>query len=358
MLVNYSDSESDSEDQKPEPPPQRPQISRKTGLSALLPKPKESQKTGQDGDIVAAGPKKFIVNLPKLDTQGDSADGPPAKKIRTGGGGSGLSAMLPAPKRSGATVRVDPKPSLSPIEHGTDRVSEAVKEPAPTGRTISGTTMFVPQSVARKPIQPASAFKKSSGTGAVKPGSQVPTKTKVSLFGAGTNSSTSNKSSKKTLPTGEYKPIMVSAAKPASRPWDADGNEGDPYRSVGDDVPVIAADRETSYQAQTGHGDAPENLDAIARRAGLDDSAMRQLYGRRGRQDTPINISTFSVDEDQEYCTRETSIVFSAQCCASAEGRIGGKLCSGKEKQKGGWLKIWMVVSSVIYGSVAKKYCF
>ncbi|CAZ80569.1 unnamed protein product [Tuber melanosporum] len=355
MLVDYSDSESDSGDQKPEPPPQSPPVSRKTGLSALLPKPKESQKTGQDGDIVATGPRKFIVNLPKLDTQGDDADGPPAKKIRTGGGGSGLSAMLPAPKRSGATVRVDPKPSPSPIEHGADRVSEeAVKEQDPASRTIGGTTMFVPQSVSRKPIQPASAFKKSSGTGAVKPRSQVPTK--VSLFGAGTNSSTSNKSNKKTLPTGEYKPIMVSAAKPV-RLWDADGNGGDPY-SVGDDVLVIATDGEASYQALTDHGDAPEDLDAIARQAGLDDSAMRQLYGRRGRQDAPINISTFSVDEDQEYCARETSIVFSAQCCASAEGRIGGKLCSGKKKQKGGWLKIWMVASGVIYGSVAKKYCF
>jgi len=187
MLVNYSDSESDSEDQKPKPSPQRSSVSRKTGLSALLPKPKDSQKTGQDGDIVAAGPKKFIVNLPKLDAQGDSGDGPPTKKFRIGGGSSGLSAMLPAPKRSGATAKADPKPSPSPIEHGTDRETTggAVGEPVPTGRTTSASAMFVPQSVARKPIQPASAFKKSSGTGVVKPRSQVPTKAKVSLFGAG-----------------------------------------------------------------------------------------------------------------------------------------------------------------------------
>ncbi|PWW78412.1 hypothetical protein C7212DRAFT_182613 [Tuber magnatum] len=367
MLVNYSDSESDSGGQEPEPSPQRSSLPRKTGLSALLPKPKESQKTCRGGDIVAAGPKKFVVNLPKLDAQSDNSDGPPAKKIRTGGGGFGLSAVLPAPKRSGAAARADPKPSPSPIEHGTDReTDEAVKELAPTGGTIGGSTMFVPQSVTRKPIQPASAFKRSSGNGAVKAGSQVPPKTKVSLFGAGTNSSASNKSNKKIVSAGEYRPMMVSAAKPANRPRDTGGNEENPYRSVGDDVSIIVADGETSYQAQAGHGGAPEDLDAIARQAGLDDSAMRQLYGRRGRQDTPINISTFSVDEEynnnelkrQEYCARETSIVFPAQCRASAEGCIGGKLCSGKKEQKGGWFKIWMVASGVIYGSVAKKRLF
>src|SRR5437868_2434646 len=126
---------------------------------------------------------------------------------------------------------------------------------------------------------------------------------------------------------------------------------------------------------------------------------MRQLYGRRGRQDAPINISTFSVDEEYNNnelkrslgLVEEVKPVRSiapgkhqlssllngefAQCSleritgyafsdliyrsrAGAEGCIGGKLCSGKKKQKGGWIKIWMVASNVIYGSVAKKYCF
>lgn len=95
----------------------------------------------------------------------------------------------------------------------------------------------------------------------------------------GTNPSASIKSNKKAVSTGEYKTIMVSAAKPASRPWDAfpDGSEEDPYRSVGGDASVIVADGETSYQAQTGHSDAPEDLDAIARQAGLDDSAVSAL---------------------------------------------------------------------------------
>ena len=73
---------------------------------------------------------------------------------------------------------------------------------------------------------------------------------------------------------------MVSAAKPASRPRDAfpDGSEEDPYRSIGgDNASVIVADGETSYQAQAGHSDPPEDLDAIARQAGLDDSAVSAL---------------------------------------------------------------------------------
>jgi len=72
---------------------------------------------------------------------------------------------------------------------------------------------------------------------------------------------------------------MVSAAKPASRPWDTfpDGSEEGPYGNVGGDASVIVADGETSYQAQTAHSDAPEDLEAIARQAGLDDSAVSIL---------------------------------------------------------------------------------
>lgn len=127
---------------------------------------------------------------------------------------------------------------------------------------------------------------------------------------------------------------------------------------------------------------------------------MRQLYGRRGRQDAPINISTFSVDEEynnnelkrslglmeevkpvrsiapgkhqlssllngefaQYSPERPRGCAFSDLVCrsrASTEGCIGGKLCSGEKKQKGGWFKIWMVASSlIIYELAAEEYCF
>lgn len=181
MLVDYSDSESESEKQKrstsalPLPP------LKSGGLSALLSKPKGARKNNSEG----GGPKKIIVNLPKL-KHDDLEDGPSTKKARVGGG-SGLSAMLPAPKRSGTTAKnPPPPPTVSEIKNPSSETimqTEAGNKAPSSGNgfvSVASSTRFVPQSVARKPIQPTSAFKKPGG--AARP---VTTKPKVSLFGLG-----------------------------------------------------------------------------------------------------------------------------------------------------------------------------
>lgn len=189
MLVDYSDSESESEQKRAKSP--LPLTPPKSGLLTLLPKPKGARKNAKDS-VEDNGPKKIIVNLPKHKDD-DADDGPPAKKARIRGG-SGLSAMLPAPKRSGATIKNAPQPQPLPLPPAPQEVkvpgfttvskgSEDEKLPlvGNGGGNGSSSTRFVPQSLARKPIQPASSFKKSGGA-ASRP---VPVKPKVSLFGAG-----------------------------------------------------------------------------------------------------------------------------------------------------------------------------
>ncbi|OLL26430.1 Pre-mRNA-splicing factor cwf20 [Neolecta irregularis DAH-3] len=136
MLVDYaSSSESDSDPQK------RYEIG-KQSLKTILPPPKKSRKT-------AVGTKRIIIDLPATPLP-NTLEEPPAKRIRTGGKGSGLSALLPAPKRSGLA-----KP---------DAASDKLDEPPLT--TIS----FVPHSVKRK---------------AANSSTQKPCKTAVELFPMG-----------------------------------------------------------------------------------------------------------------------------------------------------------------------------
>lgn len=183
MLVDYSDSESESEKQKKSTSPLPLPPLKSGGLSALLPKPKGVRKNnGEDN-----GPKKIIVNLPKL-KHDDLEDGPQTKKVRVGGG-SGLSAMLPAPKRSGTAAKnplLPPPPTVSEIKSPSSEtiMQKEVGDKAPSSGngfvSVASSTRFVPQSVARNPIQPTSAFKKPGG--AAKPATAKP---KISLFGSG-----------------------------------------------------------------------------------------------------------------------------------------------------------------------------
>jgi hypothetical protein len=184
--LDYSDSDaSDSEQIATAPPPTAqalPSPKKPSGLSAFLPKPKSrNHKDSQDR------PKKIVVVLPKFDGDDDDDEDRPAKRARTDGG-SGLSAMLPAPKRAGAT-KVDSAPVRDIVTEKTSKDIEredrqnhnGVGEQEKESDVRKPNPVFVPQSVARKPIQPMSAFKKGP---ALKPKSE-PTKPKVSLFGSG-----------------------------------------------------------------------------------------------------------------------------------------------------------------------------
>jgi hypothetical protein len=99
-----------------------------------------------------------------------------------------LSLILPAPKRSGTGAKGITKPITPPPPvEGAELDGSSEEKLAPGNGAEGSSTMFVPQSVARKSIQPSSAFRKPMGVGgaakSVKPG-QV--RSKISLFGAGT----------------------------------------------------------------------------------------------------------------------------------------------------------------------------
>jgi hypothetical protein len=257
-------SDSDTE-QTPAPPPPPP--SKPSGLAALLPKPKSRKQKEAEGANKDA-PKKIVVNLPKFDDVDE--DAPPAKKARTGGGGSGLSALLPAPKKSGATKQHAPPPPAAETvsEEAATSTTEEIKKPAPT---TGSNTMFVPQSVARKPIQPMSAFKKKGAAGAgAKPKVEAPKPT-VSLFG--TIGAAPRPQVARPVAASEYKPIMLEAAQPMRRPVDTDEEP-----AFEESVEMV---QQSSYAEVSGVTQVqPANdLDSLAREAGLDEAAVCVFRG-------------------------------------------------------------------------------
>ncbi|KAF8540247.1 hypothetical protein BDD12DRAFT_735205 [Trichophaea hybrida] len=336
--LDYSDSDASDSEQKtiapvPAPAPTRaaspPPPTKLSGLSALLPKPKSRKHKDPIADKDA--PKKIVVNLPKFDQ--DDEDGRPAKKARTGGT-SGLSALLPAPKRSGATKREgdalaatsDPVGNVKNTESGGSK-DAAEQTKSKIKATSASNTMFVPQSVARKPIQPMSAFRQKGTVNASGKPKAEPLKPKVSLFG----SATSNPRSKATssISAREYKPIMLEAAKPIRKPQeDTEYLDEDPGFDAGSTANV--------HQGSGSGGAQPQDLESLAREAGLDQNAMRQLYGRHGPGKEPIKFATFSVDEEYKQNERDRD-------CAITERRIGREFCSWKVESEGGCIKIWLV---------------
>lgn len=293
MLVDYSDSESDSESKSvvptPAPPAPEPSAPAKPsfglGLAALLPKPKSREK----GAAASDGPTKIVVNLPKVED--DDLDEPPSKKFKTSG--VSLNDLLPAPKNSGVpATNADAESTQEKKKKDEDRIEkdrlakEGWESVGDKGKKPAASTMFVPQSVARKPIQPMSAFKKSSSAA---PKKEV-VKPKMSLFGSGRPCTYScqnrevepvhlgvnlvakpKPSSRSSVlaPAAEYKPIMLETTTPASKPEAYSDDEEDAV----DDGPAVSG---TAAPYATGEMQGPQDLEAIAREAGLDESAVRQ----------------------------------------------------------------------------------
>jgi len=279
MDLDYSssDDESTSATAPPPPPSKKP-----SGLSALLPKPKSRKQ--KDEAVDKDAPKKIVVNLPKFDDDEEVRDGRPAKKARIAG--SGLSSMLPAPTRSGAAkaAGAPPPPEVKEevrAEKGTSTTTatESV-ETVETQKPVSANnTMFVPQSVARKPIQPMSAFRKKGVAAAGGKTKAQPAKPKVSLFGAATANPLPRPRVAKPKVAGEYKPIMLEVAQPMRRPVEHTDD-------IAEEQGIAEQAGQSSYAVGVGVGASAANaqpqtqdLDALAREAGLDESEVCILLG-------------------------------------------------------------------------------
>jgi hypothetical protein len=293
--LDYSDSDASDFEQTKKPQLSAPLLAtatspkKQSSLSALLPKPKLRKQKDPDA------PKKIILNLPKI--MQDDEDDRPVKKAKLGGG-SGLSAMLPAPKRSMAAKKNNDTVA-SPAKESEDFTAKVAGEfseekPRVQKPTSAINTMFVPQSVAKKPIQPTSAFKKNGPKSSKAKTKIEPAKPKISLFGSGerglpifmkklltqmwhrtavTTPNSPRPRAMRPVRAGEYKPLMLDAAKPIQEPVD----EPDVFHTE------PSEGQEMTEQNSSGLGDPEaQDLDSLARQMGLGKHEVATLWGALG----------------------------------------------------------------------------
>lgn len=358
-LVDYSDSDSDSE---------TPQTSLPAPTTASSQPPKKSFQKLVD----KTNPGKILVNLPtaapSARSEEPAADEPAAKRVKTGAGRfSGFSSFLPAPKaalrpttgtsggkpapRVGINLKTSSEAAFSrdaaPLAYGDEyggssaggvddeggkprlslpppKANPPAQPSIPEGqkpeeevKLVGKPLMFKPLSVARNPIKKKSNLAKAPVT--AKPVvSQPSAATQPSLQQSG---STAFAAESKTDPPPVRKKISLF--------------------SIADDTPVVedapAADKNASYEpeftsydnstaypdvqqhpdhqqhfghtqplaAASHHQNAdPNSLDSIADDLNLDPVARRELFGRGGaasRNTTAKNVINFNLDQEYRH---------------------------------------------------------
>ncbi|KAF3064402.1 putative mitotic checkpoint protein prcc protein [Daldinia childiae] len=337
-LVDYSDSESDSEPVAKTAPP-----------SQSVAAPGASGKKPFQKVVDRAKPGKILVNLPQSSSSRDKskpADGdnePPPKRTRaTGRGGafSGLNSFLPPPKnvgkpaassnsgkpapRPGINLKTGATPGFSREvdgneEGGLDETSKrgedaesttkqpsipAEQKPADEVKLVGKPLMFKPLSVSRKPGKKsaAKASKKTTTTStppAPQPSAESqaqekdkaeppPKRQKISLFSISDDPETEAVETT-TSSTGIYEPMFS--------------------------APTSAADDFAAYDAQfaASHNTLPpqatpsnaDTLDSIAADMNLSAAARRELFGRGGDPSSSSGSRVVRFDTDREYAHNE-----------------------------------------------------
>ncbi|KAI1661580.1 mitotic checkpoint regulator, MAD2B-interacting-domain-containing protein [Daldinia decipiens] len=345
-LVDYSDSDSDSEPvAKPAPP------------SQSVTAPGASGKKPFQKVVDRAKPGKILVNLPQSSSSRDKsklADGdnePPPKRTRvTGRGGafSSFNSFLPPPKnvgkpaassssgkpapRPGINLKTGATPGFSREmdgneEGGSDETSKrgedanssakqpsipAEQKPADEVKLVGKPLMFKPLSVSRKPgKKSATKASKTAITTCTPPAPQPsaesqsqsqsqaqaqekdkverpPKRQKISLFSISDDPETEAVETT-TSSTGIYEPMFS--------------------------TPTSAADDFAAYDAQfaASHSALPpqatpssaDTLDSIAADMNLSAAARRELFGRGGDPSSSSGSRVVRFDTDREYAHNE-----------------------------------------------------
>ena len=337
-LVGYSDSESSDDEQKRS-------VSKPAAAKTTSSKPAFKKVTDR------SNPHKIVVNLPTEHQKDEaSAEEPPAKKPRLGGGGlSGFNALLPAPKRagpaalgnnkrgglgSGVNLKTGSAPGFSrepapaaqePRAKGDEleTAGEASKEvddvkegtvsaagpPAVTEepKKFGNPMMFRPLSVARKPQK-----KKKPATSSLVSVTSTSTSTmtqlqpsasladapqpkpapKVSLFSIGNSEDTSS-SYKPSQATTDYSPLLYNTEPAPSV-----------NATINDDYTTSLSDAYTPHETPSTSATDPKSLQDIANDLNLSASARRQLLGR-GKDGAPSNVKITHFSTDAEYASNE-----------------------------------------------------
>ncbi|KAI0200763.1 mitotic checkpoint regulator, MAD2B-interacting-domain-containing protein [Astrocystis sublimbata] len=349
-LVDYSDSESETETvAKPAPPPQHPPTA--SGSKKPFQKVVDRSKPG-----------KILVSLPKSSSgrqdSGNAAtngDGPPAKRARItkGGAFSGFNSFLPPPKNvgktsassvasasssSGATKGTNPPrpgvhlktgaaPGFSRDVDGqgdadTDgdggmRLPEprsqqpsipAGQKPADDVELVGKPLMFKPLSVSRKKLAkkvaakstvpvatlsaPTSATPETEGSAAKL---EPPPKKKVSLFFV--PDETPDIPESRDASHDEYEPIMATGS--------TDMSSADAFAAYDAQYNSYAAPSQAASAPSTNYATA-NSLDSIASDMNLSAAARRELFGRGGAPNASVAASrVINFNTEKEYAHNE-----------------------------------------------------
>lgn len=364
-LVEYSDSESESE-----------VVQSKPVVPATTTAPKKPFQKLLDR---SSGSGKIVVNLPAAsETTDTSADveQPPAKRAKTIGGSrfSSLGSFLPPPKKTGAAAQpatvaskkqgTTPAPGIhlktaaepafirgggdadTTVDGGADNSSSGMGLPPPKAKVSAGPSipegqkpeeevklvgkplMFKPLSVARKkppvkkkkdlpalPIQApptliAPENNPASGPTTV-PTSTVeppPQKKKISLFSMGDNDDEppSTAASSNTY-TSTYEPLFTSSYTPTHATTYTNASQHEQETSVTASYPTTTSQQQQPQQ---------NTLSILADNLSLTPAARRELFGRNGSPSSasassldamiPPNAKVITFDMEREYAHNET----------------------------------------------------
>jgi hypothetical protein len=344
-LVDYSDSESESETGQQKPTP---------ATSAAPKKPFQKLLDRSSG----AG--KIVVNLPAASTAPDASaadEQPPAKRAKTSGGSrfSSLGSFLPPPKKTAATVPAasakTPGTAPAPGVHlrtaaepafvrGVDNNSSDVdgdatnslpskgpsipegQKPEEEVKLVGKPLMFKPLSVARKkaplktkkkdtgPVAPGSALGASASrngpptaTAAAVPSAEPPQKKKISLFSMNND----EPAPATAAPTGTYEPVFSSAPDPTALDQDEESDVTSAY-------PVYQPDPTPLDQNQQ-HDQTFSSLADT-----LSPAARRELFGRANPNGAaahssllPPGAKVITFDMEREYAHNEALRASGAQ---------------------------------------------
>jgi hypothetical protein len=300
-LVNYSDSESDTE-----APP-----------TVAAPKIKAAGSSKPSFQTTQAG--KIRVDLPSVKPEaGENHDGPPTKRARTGGAFSGFNSLLPPPKKASTSV---PKKVISfktsseaafsrapqatrdegeDFDFGADANDEVSNEVPVEVKLVGKNTMFVPPSVKNRQknsiVQPKPKSKPNVGGTS----STEATKTHEVVAAESVVQPVARPKAKQSL--FSFQPEQEEVAEIAQHSSTYEPLLGSSIDEV--DAPTLSNTVKSSASTSVPSNPVLSNsLSAVVADMDLTPAQRRQLFGRNYKDNANTNVTNFNIDS--EYANNE-----------------------------------------------------
>lgn len=347
-LVEYSDSESDSES---------PQTPAHPTAAAAAAAPQPGKKQSFQKLVDKSNPGKILVSLPSVSTTSDDAatsETPAAKRLKTSGSRfSGFSSFLPPPKatasnpRGGSIGKATPRVGVSlrtsseavfsrdtggdsgdgvsrtdglgSISNSPSATATAPAQPSiPPGqksedevKLVGKPLMFKPLSVARKPGKKAVGTKAAAASTTASHGGALKRPSDTGSSGPPTKEETLAVPQAKKKKKVSLFSVVDDARGVEQVPEDSTSYEAEP---PGHDQSTFnegnALDDYASQQQYAGYSQPPArqagypdptSLDSIADDLNLGPAARRELFGRGGAPSKTTAKSVINFNLDQEY---------------------------------------------------------